>query len=438
MKSIYLRSIVFTIPIVLFWFLLTSWLYSYTEFDPAEYAPSVDFKIVRKLINQQISQDAEVDYKKIYDIDNSYDLSVTTINPIEFILDTSEQTEITNKGYFEFIDMNNSYSQVIWIEEPDLLLKISENKFFLLNSVLSKELLSLILLITLVSTGLYLALYPLDIQLKQIFNNLSLLNKGSKVDNLNNLQIGKAGDIARELDKLTDNLNKLVDSRTSLLVAHQDLLHGVAHEFRSPIARLHFAVEMLSTAKSDVDADSLYEDICTALEEMEQLVKEVLQYSRLQHGDVYRELSTFSMVKLVRSVIAKQKSHTPHVAISSEGEDVEVKAIEHLLERAIFNLVRNACHFAQRKVVVSWQLLNNVLQIKVADDGIGIPPGKRELIFEPFTRLDPSRSRESGGVGLGLSIAKSICIKHQGTITAGESSLGGAEFCICIPKTDKD
>ncbi|MBW9264258.1 MAG: hypothetical protein K1563_17755 [Candidatus Thiodiazotropha sp. (ex. Lucinisca nassula)] len=436
MKTLYFRCIAFIIPILIFWFILTSWLHSYIEFDSMGHTPKVDFKIVREKLKQHISQSTEIDYEGIREIANEYEISVNVLDPNEHFINFPEPTEFKRKGFFEFFDEDNIYRQLIQLKEPDLLLELSEKASLLQNSGLL-DFISLLLLIALSITGLYIAINPFEIQLNNVLNNISLLNSNGKASRLNNTQPGTPGDISRELDILTENLNKLVESRTSLLVAHQDLLHGVAHEFRSPMARLNFAVEMLNTAKSGVDADSLYEDICTALEEMDQLVKEVLQYSRLQHGDKIREYNTFNVVKLIRSVIAKQKSITPLIAINYEGEDIEIQAIEYLIERAIVNLARNACHFAQHNVLISWQRQDNDIQIKVADDGIGIPPGKRELIFEPFTRLDPSRSRESGGIGLGLSITKSICTNHHGTITAGESPLGGAEFCIRIPTTYK-
>ncbi|MET0110444.1 MAG: HAMP domain-containing sensor histidine kinase [Candidatus Thiodiazotropha sp.] len=344
MKSLYFRCIAIIIPILIFWFILTSWLHSYIEFDPM-HPPNVDFKIVREKIKQHTSQNTEIDYEGIRDIAKDFEMSVSVLDKSEHFINIPELTEIKRKGYLEFFDENNRYSQLIQLREPDLILELSEKGSLLQDSELL-DFISMILLVALSATGLYIAINPFEVQLANVLNNLSLLNSDGKASRLNNTQSGTPGDIARELDILTDNLSKLVENRTSLLVAHQDLLHGVAHEFRSPMARLNFAVEMLNTAKTDMDADSLYEDICTALEEMDQLVKEVLQYSRLQHGDKVREYNRFNIIELVRSVITKQKSITPRIAIKYEGEDIEIQATEYLIERAIINLLRNACHFA--------------------------------------------------------------------------------------------
>ncbi|MES9859851.1 MAG: ATP-binding protein [Candidatus Thiodiazotropha sp. LLP2] len=432
MSSIYYRSIAFIVPILIVWYLLVSLLQTYVDFYPVHYSGNIDFNIVRDKLNRHISQSGEIDYEAIHNIAEELDLSVNIINPDDFVLTITEQNEIKENGFLEFYNENNKYGQLIPIKQASMLIEITSIGSFFQNDNLF-EISSLFLLVLLSVLGLFFATKPYEEQLIGVYKNLLVLNSNGKVTRLNNTQSGYPGDIARELDSLTVNINNLVESRTSLLVAHQDLLHGVAHEFRSPMARLSFAIEMMSTSKSYNDTKSLYEDICNALDEMDQLVKEVLQYSRLQHGEKSREYNTVNIAKLVRAVIAKQKNITPGITISSEGKELEIEVIEYLIERAVVNLLRNACHFARHKVVISWQRHNNNIEIKVADDGIGIPPGKRELIFEPFTRLDPSRSRESGGIGLGLSITKSICTNHHGTISAGESPLGGAEFCLNIP-----
>ncbi|MCG7985257.1 MAG: ATP-binding protein [Candidatus Thiodiazotropha lotti] len=431
MSSIFYRSIAIIVPILIIWYLLVSLLHDYVNFYPVQNQGAIEFSIVREKLSQRISQSDNIDYEEIRNIADEFDMSVNIVSK-ELVLNGPELSEIESAGFLEFYDEKNRYAQLMHVEGADILIEITSDDWSLKKDYLL-DFVSLFLLLLLSVAGLLLATKPYERQLTDIHRNLLILNRKGRVEPLNNTQPGYPGDIARELDTLTDNINNLVESRTSLLVAHQDLLHGVAHEFRSPMARLNFAVEMLSTAESYADTKTLYEDICNALDEMELLVKEVLQYSRLQQGDKSGEYSTVSIAELVKAVIEKQKSISPEITISSEGEDLEIEVIEYLIERAIVNLLRNACYFARQKVLISWQRHTNDIEIRVADDGIGIPPGKREQIFEPFTRLDPSRSRESGGIGLGLSIAKSICTNHHGTISAGESQLGGAEFRIRIP-----
>lgn len=133
------------------------------------------------------------------------------------------------------------------------------------------------------------------------------------------------------------------------------------------------------------------------MQEMEALVKEVLQYNRLQSSPQQLDKEEFSVEELVGRVIAKQKILSLSMKFSMQGEVMTASVDVFLLERALINLVRNAARFSSTEVVISWELDNDDLILAVSDDGIGVPPGKRESIFEPFTRLDPSRSRDSGG-----------------------------------------
>ncbi|MCU7862610.1 MAG: hypothetical protein KZQ92_01370 [Candidatus Thiodiazotropha sp. (ex Lucinoma borealis)] len=433
MKSLYLRSITVIIPIIFIWHFMATWLVTYTDQDEMEYIPDTNIVLAREMLKQQIGQDDEIDYTRIKQIASEFEITITVFNSSDYFLGELELAELKSTGFIETFDSHNNYGQLILLRDPDLLLELVDDPSLRERQDILIDIIALLLLVLLSVIGLHFAVRPFDHQLKEILATLSQLNSNGQAQKLNNMQSGAPGEIARGLDVLSDNMNQIVESRSDLLVAHQDLLHGVAHEFRSPMARLNFAIEMLISATSDEDTASLYEDICIALEEMDQLVAEVLQYSRLQHGDEATEFKSISMIELVRSVISKQKIITPQVIFNTEGQDASIRVIGHLFERAIVNLVRNASRFARQQVLISWQLIDGKLQLKVADDGIGIPPGKREHIFEPFTRLDPSRSRESGGIGLGLSITKSICTKHHGTIVAGESSLGGAEFCIRIP-----
>jgi len=101
----------------------------------------------------------------------------------------------------------------------------------------------------------------------------------------------------------------------------------------------------------------------------------------------------------------------------------------------IVNLLRNAGRFATSICRVSLYFTENEVTLIIEDDGVGIPPGKTERIFEPFTRLDPSRSRDSGGCGLGLAIVDSIIKKHNGVIEVVNGKLSGACFQITLPLT---
>lgn len=226
---------------------------------------------------------------------------------------------------------------------------------------------------------------------------------------------------------------QLLAEQQARITPYQDLLHAIAHEFRSPMARLTFGLEMLNEAKSGPEYAELQHDMALALADMDDLVKEVLSYVRLRDGQMDLAFTELEVVPVVRSLIAKQSNLTPNIDFVQRGQAQTVRAVQHLLERALINLVRNAARFAEAKVLIAWQAVEGGVEISVEDDGIGVPVGKRERIFEPFTRLDPSRSRYSGGVGLGLSIVDTICQQHHGHVRVEDSELGGARFVMFLP-----
>ncbi|WLQ13175.1 ATP-binding protein [Hahella aquimaris] len=223
----------------------------------------------------------------------------------------------------------------------------------------------------------------------------------------------------------------------------RDLLHGVAHEFRSPMARISFALDLADdeTDKSDPNAQNiraLHQEISGALDELSGLVKEVLSYSRLEHGRGDLQCEPVAVMDVVEEILAKQRKMHPQVEFVTPTEpamqEIQVWADRRLFSRALVNLIRNAARFADHSVRISWRLTDAHFEIQVDDDGPGVPPGKRQRVFEPFTRLDPSRSRDSGGAGLGLAIVKSISTLHGGTVSVTDSRQGGACFTLCWPK----
>lgn len=213
---------------------------------------------------------------------------------------------------------------------------------------------------------------------------------------------------------------------------HKDLLHGVAHEFRSPMARIQFAIEMLQEGQSNNEL--LSRQIEQNVTELDALVSEILSYARLQHSDKQLDIQPVDAKEIIDDAVAKVRDVYTNVNFECEvPEDSQLPVDYHMFNRALVNLLRNAGRYAKSICRTEVSIGDNNIEVCIHDNGPGIPPGKRKRIFEPFTRLDPSRSRDSGGAGLGLSIVHGIVSKHHGTIEAKDSSLGGAKFVISIP-----
>lgn len=247
-------------------------------------------------------------------------------------------------------------------------------------------------------------------------------------------ELSLAGDsldqLSRQVQRLLDNQTIETEANEQRLIAQRDLLHGVAHELRSPMARVEFAIELMMDAPEQ-EQPELKEKVNEALRDLDDLVKEILSYSRLKHGPSELTLTPVNVAPMLQSALDTVQVLYPGISFEiRQVDDMTIRGDEHLLKRALINLLRNAGRFGKSRCELRcWQAGESTF-ISVEDDGNGIPPGKRDRIFEPFTRLDASRSRDSGGCGLGLAIVESIVDKHHGSVSVSDSVLGGALFTI--------
>jgi signal transduction histidine kinase len=238
--------------------------------------------------------------------------------------------------------------------------------------------------------------------------------------------------ICNRVLKLDNYINEIEEQNFQATTDQRDLMHAVAHELRSPIARFSFALELIEDSIKTDEESKMITEMHDSIDELESLIKEILSYSRLSYGSTKLGLESVDTVELIEACASRLKILYPQkeIQLTTQDNPIILQADRRFLERALINLLRNAARFATKQVKVSLKLTQSELQINIDDDGIGVPPGKRDRVFEAFTRLDPSRSRDSGGVGLGLAIVKKIAEKHQGSVCVMDSPLGGARFCL--------
>jgi len=243
------------------------------------------------------------------------------------------------------------------------------------------------------------------------------------------------GMAVRSINQMAIRAEQLIKQRQQMIHEQRELLHAVAHECRAPLARLNFALEMLAHAGSEQTRTQLTRDMENAITELDALVRELLTYARLHHGSQKLEFSDTDVAMIADDIVGKTKTLFPVITFATNVplHVLRVQADTRLLARCVTNLVRNAASFASSRVEVSWQVDDDHFRLMVDDDGPGVPSDQRERIFDPFIRLDPSRSRDSGGTGLGLAIVKGISERHHGSVSVGDSLLGGACFVLRWP-----
>lgn len=228
---------------------------------------------------------------------------------------------------------------------------------------------------------------------------------------------------------IAKSLNNMGNQITQLMQAQRELSGAVTHEFRTPLARLKFALAMKPTAQSNTWRD-MQEDV----NELENLVQEMLDYASTDARIPEMNLAEIPIKQLCHQLLHRLKeSHLSNLNTRVYGDDPHVLADEHFIERAIENLVLNGSRYATKNLEIHVIKQKDEIQICIEDDGIGVSQDMRKKIFSAFFRPDESRDRQQGGAGLGLAIVKRIVDWHQGNCYVTDSDLGGAKFVISLP-----
>lgn len=249
-----------------------------------------------------------------------------------------------------------------------------------------------------------------------------------------------AGD-ADSVGRLAAAFNGMAEHLQRSLNMQRELVRAVSHELRTPVARLRFGLEMIESAPTEQARAKHLAGMDGDIQDLDKLVDEMLTYARLEQGAPALKFQRVDLDALLDRVIDELAPLNAGVRLVrgacqlQEGEDAWVEAEPRYLHRALQNLVSNALRHARAEVRLSYQLGQQRCRIEVEDDGPGIPEGYWDRIFTPFTRLDDSRTRASGGHGLGLSIVRRIIYWHAGRATVGRSeALGGARFSLNWPR----
>ncbi|APX94392.1 two-component sensor histidine kinase [Halomonas sp. 1513] len=240
------------------------------------------------------------------------------------------------------------------------------------------------------------------------------------------------------LGRLGMAFNGMAAQVQALLRAQQEMIRAVSHELRTPVARIRFAVQMVEDMTDDDAVRRQLSGIDGDIEELDGLIDEILTYARLGSDQAHGvELATEPLEcrAMVRRVIEALAGLHGHLTLElAPGEELEIEAEPRYLQRALQNLVANACRHAEGRVLIQLHSDARAVRIDVEDDGPGVPEKDRQEIFKPFARLDDSRTRRSGGYGLGLSIVHKVMAWHGGSVMVDDSpSLGGARFSLLLP-----
>ena len=244
------------------------------------------------------------------------------------------------------------------------------------------------------------------------------------------------------IGRLAAAFNGMADYIQRLLSLKKEMIRGVSHELRTPVARLRFGLDLIADAETAEEREKQLEGMDKDIEELDNLVDEFLTYANLEQGVPEIRYKRYDIDKVVAQVVSEygrlqdqvEIEHIPcNVLDPRRFADVDRRYIH----RAIQNLVGNASRYAGDKVQVRFSATQETCRIDVDDDGPGIPEDQWDRVFAAFTRLDDSRTRNTGGYGLGLSIVRRIMHWHNGRAMVSHSPLGGARFSLVWPRKQR-
>ncbi|MBZ9685667.1 HAMP domain-containing histidine kinase [Clostridium estertheticum] len=291
---------------------------------------------------------------------------------------------------------------------------------------------SIFYMMLIISFGGALTYYISGKALKPV-NELSCQMKKRNVLNLSeDIEIPKAKD---EISDLTLSFNEMMHKLNEAFLMQQRFSQSAAHELRTPLAVLQTKVEVFKKKKSHTseEYESLIEVIGNHTNRLIALVKNLLDMTNMEDLELNEEISLKNLVDDVASALSLL-SKDKNILINLPSDDRTVLGNYDLLYRAFYNLIENAIKYnnANGQIDISIIFGGEKSVVEISDTGIGIPQDMQQIIFEPFFRVDKSRSRQMGGAGLGLSIVKTIIDKHNGEITVTDNKNGGSCFKIVL------
>lgn len=234
----------------------------------------------------------------------------------------------------------------------------------------------------------------------------------------------------------------LIEDRTEakrLESARRDFVVNISHELKTPVGAISLLAETVEDAADDPDAVRRFSSrMQSEAERLSQLVKEVIDLSRLQVSQGIDQPSFVAIDDVVNEAIDRSRTTASARDIGlhrGPAVDAGVYGDRELLVTAVRNLVDNAIRYsdAGTRVGIGVKADEDVIEVAVADQGIGIPTKDLQRVFERFYRVDEARSRETGGTGLGLSIVKHVALNHGGEVRVWSRPGQGSTFTLRIP-----
>jgi signal transduction histidine kinase len=327
-----------------------------------------------------------------------------------------------------------------WRQEPDVRLGNYHNRYVIevdrkpgrfifglsqklqIDSERDRLLVIMFVLLTAILAAAFFAL-------RHILRPVKLLNTGVEQVGRGNLKHRVPLKNADEFRDLAAAFNDMTARIEDMLQTKDQLLLDISHELRTPITRMKVALEFLpeSRARKNLQADIV---------EMEKMVGGILETARLRHKYAELKKQPADLVALLKQTAAAFEKQPPGIVTVDLPQEVILQVDPHQIKTVFENLLSNAFKYCEPEsdpVKISLERRATDVIVRVEDHGIGIPQEELAHIFEPFYRVDKSRSKDTGGYGLGLSLCKTIMEAHEGKIEVQSRLKEGTTVCLFFP-----
>jgi signal transduction histidine kinase len=281
---------------------------------------------------------------------------------------------------------------------------------------------TLLALLTLIFVGAFLSI-------RWVLKPVRWLDEGVREVSQGNLKHRVPVKRSDELRDLAEAFNDMTDRIRSMLHTKEQLLLDVSHELRSPLTRVKVALEFLPEGKA---RDSIADDIS----EMEKMINEILETARMHHLHADLKLQPTDLVTLLEAILPEFQKQSPGVQLVDFPQTLSINIDPGQIKTVFKNIIANAIKFsdaASDPVGIVLKPESHYTVVQIVDRGIGIPVEELSFVFEPFYRVDKSRSKDTGGYGLGLSLCKTIMEAHGGKIEIASQPGEGTTVSLYFP-----
>lgn len=266
-----------------------------------------------------------------------------------------------------------------------------------------------------------------------------LSQQAEKIDQDSISDIRLNEDTVKEFRQLSVSVNLMLDRLSESFATQRQFSGNAAHELRTPLAIMQTKLELFAAEHKNMEGDTaeLVRLQAEQLDRLSKLVHTLLEMSNLSSAPRSERIELAPLVEEIITDLTPLASRND-ITMEQDCDNVVITGSDALIYRLVFNLIENAVKYNRRggSVSVSVHKENNDVVVRVSDTGCGIPEEYRESIFQPFFRVDKSRSRQMGGVGLGLALVHEIAVLHGGSVRAEPGNKVGTVFIVTLPAGD--